>query len=217
MTAEPSTSRVAASATETSGRRALHIHGAAWTSLAPKLLARLAADPHWMDKLMAAINTQVRAYVDWEVHVVHAARTVLGVTAPRASFAELTKAFETATDRTAMRQHINGSVALAALTLGDHTHSATCHKGPCHPLSHGHSGRRSTHASMLFRTNVQKGRTQEYPFWVGVGTHACGHVLIRAPALQASAAFRPGREPRLTRWGSLGTPFWRGEGEERNL
>ena len=33
--------------------------------------------------------------------------------------------------------------------------------------------------------------------------------FIRAPALQASAAFRPGREPRSTRRGSLKTPFWR--------
>ena len=108
--------------TETSGREALHIHGAAWTSLAPKLLARLASDEGWMKQLVEAIDTQVRAYVDWEVHVVHQARVVLGVKAPRASFATPPKHFTAAT---------RGPIALSALTLGDHAnHSHTCHKGP---------------------------------------------------------------------------------------
>ena len=44
-------------------------------------------------KVTRAIDTQVRAYVDWEVHVVHNARKVLDVKAPRASFNELLTEF----------------------------------------------------------------------------------------------------------------------------
>ena len=107
--------------TETSGRKALHVHGALWTALAPALLATMASNDETMERLVDAIDTQVRGHVDWEVHLVHKARVALRVRAPRIAYESPPAQLSAQTRRRA---------AFGAVTLGDHTHTATCHKGP---------------------------------------------------------------------------------------
>jgi hypothetical protein len=112
--------------TEESGRKALHAHGVTNTAASPALLAKLATrnSPEWGD-LKAALETQVRAEVDFECHIVHRAIKVLKAPAPRPSFA--TRSCENAKDSAVKVDE--PMVALSAITLGDHKHHATCHKG----------------------------------------------------------------------------------------
>ena len=72
--------------TETSGRLALHWHGALWTCASPRLLARHASSDEWRQRLLDALDTQSNSQVEWEVHALDAARRALRVPAPRASF-----------------------------------------------------------------------------------------------------------------------------------
>ena len=105
--------------TETSGRKALHLHSALWTCLSPRLLAKLASHDELLRELIDAINTQCRAEVGWEVHAVQAARTALKVSAPPPAFWTPSTAEEAA-----------AVAPLFARQVGTHVHQATCHKGP---------------------------------------------------------------------------------------
>ena len=114
--------------TETSAREALHWHAALCTALSPRLVARMAARPEFRDRLLQAIETQVRAHVPWEVHAVHAVRQVLlPRQAPRVSFLPvLTSILEDPLER--KQVHFYGK------QMGDHSCGlgarGTCGKKP---------------------------------------------------------------------------------------
>jgi hypothetical protein len=112
--------------TEESQRKALHCHACTTTAASPAFLAKLAArnSPEW-EELKAALETQVSAEVDYEACLVHRALGVLKVPAPRPSFASRPSE-ETPSSETRVNEPM---VALAAISLGDHKHHETCHKG----------------------------------------------------------------------------------------
>ena len=107
---------------EVSGKRVQHGHGMLWSCASPKLLARIAHDDALVQKFAAAIATQLSAQVGWEVHVLHRARRLLKVPAPRGAFA-------TVATKPTPQSAASASVAFQAVTLGDHEHTFTCHKG----------------------------------------------------------------------------------------
>jgi thymidylate kinase len=109
--------------TETSGRKALHVHGALWVSMAPQAIAGVVRDDVLFGKVAAALETQLCTAVDWEVHIVHRAQRAMGrkVAARRNSFQP---PFRLDTPAGAQQ------AAFAAVEMGDHVHKDTCHKPP---------------------------------------------------------------------------------------
>ena len=120
-------SLAAARVIETSSRKALHGHEQHWTTASPKLLAMYAHDEELFNELAMALETQISARVDWEVHVVHRAQKALHLPGPREAL--VTAGCGGALDDDEDKVLASLAVQLSAVTLGDHEHKPTCHEG----------------------------------------------------------------------------------------
>ncbi|MGB1605819.1 MAG: hypothetical protein ACPIOQ_74515, partial [Promethearchaeia archaeon] len=106
--------------TETQGRGSLHVHGALWTQIAPECIAGALGDDAAMEAIRAALETQVRAHVDWEVHIVHRAQQALSaLPRRRASLQDVPHELDAQS---------RGDIGYSALGVGDHVCKAGCHK-----------------------------------------------------------------------------------------
>jgi len=111
---------------ETSGRDALHAHELIVTAASPALLAMYADNDDIFQEIASALETQITARTDWEVHVVRKAQKALRCRGPAATF--VTSGCERPT--TAIPgQAAPLQVQLSAAILGNHCHTNSCHEG----------------------------------------------------------------------------------------
>ena len=111
---------------ETSGRDALHAHELIVTSASPALLAMYADHDEIFQEIATALETQIKARTDWEVHVVRIAQKALHCRGPPATFVTsgCERPMAEIPEQTAPLQ-----VQLSAATLGNHCHTNSCHEG----------------------------------------------------------------------------------------
>jgi hypothetical protein len=113
------------SVTECSSRKALHIHGIAYTAASSEFLATIAANDEVWENCAEALQTQIGGEVGLEVWVMNKLQKTLRVKNPRATFNRDYMA-QSSPEAQTVRE------GMVAVSLNAHSHEGTpftCHKG----------------------------------------------------------------------------------------